>query len=114
MEEDLFSLAAGKQPSQQAKDEAGSQAGEPQESAAPVQPGKTKEDVRNRVDYLRSELRRHNRLYYEQAEPEISDAEYDALFLKLEKLEKAHHHCPPRLRRCVQVHRVPHPGCRQG
>ena len=36
----------------------------------PVQPGKTKEDVRNRVDYLRSELRRHNRLYYEQAEPE--------------------------------------------
>ena len=75
MEEDLFSLAAGKQPSQQAKDEAGSQAGEPQESAAPVQPGKTKEDVRNRVDYLRSELRRHNRLYYEQAEPEISDAE---------------------------------------
>ena len=90
MEEDLFSLAAGKQPSQQAKDEAGSQAGEPQESAAPVQPGKTEEDVRNRVDYLRSELRRHNRLYYEQAEPEISDAEYDALFLELEKLEKAH------------------------
>ena len=31
-----------------------------------------------------------------------------------QKLEKAHHHCPPRLRRCVQVHRVPHPGCRQG
>ena len=90
MEEDLFSLAAGKQPSQQAKNEAGSQAGEPQESAAPVQPGKTEEDVRNRVDYLRSELRRHNRLYYEQAEPEISDAEYDALFLELEKLEKAH------------------------
>lgn len=90
MEEDLFSLAAGKQPSQQAKDEAGSQAGEPQESAAPVQPGKTEEDVRSRVDYLRSELRRHNRLYYEQAEPEISDAEYDALFLELEKLEQAH------------------------
>ncbi|MFR1411215.1 MAG: DNA ligase LigA-related protein [Akkermansia sp.] len=33
---------------------------------------------------MRSELRRHNRLYYEQAEPEISDAEYDALFLELE------------------------------
>lgn len=30
------------------------------------------------------------------------------------KTGKAHHHCPPRLRRCVQVHRVSHPGCRQG
>ena len=31
-----------------------------------------------------------------------------------QELDKAHHHCPPRLRRRVQVHRVPHPGCRQG
>lgn len=30
------------------------------------------------------------------------------------KTGKAHHHCPSRLRRCVQVHRVPHPRCRQG
>lgn len=66
MEEDLFSLADRK-PSQ------------PEEEA-----------VRQRVDFLRSELRRHNTLYYEQAEPEISDAEYDALFLELEKLEQAH------------------------
>ena len=27
---------------------------------------------------------------------------------------KAHHHCPPRLRRRIQVHRVPHPRPRQG
>jgi DNA ligase (NAD+) len=41
-----------------------------------------------------SELRRlidhHNRLYYTQAEPEISDAEYDKLFRELEDLEKKH------------------------
>ena len=31
-----------------------------------------------------------------------------------EELEKAHHHRPPRLRRRVQGHRVPHPRPRQG
>jgi DNA ligase (NAD+) len=36
---------------------------------------------------LASELEYHNRLYYEQAEPEISDAAYDALFRRLEELE---------------------------
>lgn len=66
MEEDLFSLADRNQAQTE------------------------EETVRNRADALRSELRRHNQLYYEQAEPEISDAEYDALFLELEKLEQAH------------------------
>lgn len=36
---------------------------------------------------LAAEIERHNRLYYEQAEPEISDADYDALFRELEGLE---------------------------
>lgn len=90
MEEDLFSLASGKQAPQQAKNDAGASPEAPQESAAPVRPDQAEEAVRRRVDHLRAELQRHNRLYYEQAEPEISDAEYDALFLELEKLEQAH------------------------
>lgn len=36
---------------------------------------------------LASELEYHNRLYYDHAEPEISDAEYDILFRRLESLE---------------------------
>jgi DNA ligase (NAD+) len=41
-----------------------------------------------RIAHLRAELNRHNQLYYQQATPEISDAEYDALFRELETLEK--------------------------
>ena len=39
---------------------------------------------------LRLQLDRHNELYYRQATPEISDAEYDKLFRELETLEKNH------------------------
>jgi DNA ligase (NAD+) len=44
----------------------------------------------SRIRHLRAELDRHNRLYYTQATPEISDADYDALFRELEALEKQH------------------------
>ncbi|MDR1196443.1 MAG: NAD-dependent DNA ligase LigA [Endomicrobium sp.] len=47
-----------------------------------------KKDIKSRIDYLRNEITRHNNLYYEKSSPEISDAEYDALVKKLEKLEK--------------------------
>lgn len=43
-----------------------------------------------RAGELRAALERHNRLYYTEAKPEISDAEYDALFRELEMLEAAH------------------------
>lgn len=43
-----------------------------------------------RISELRTELERHNRLYYVEAAPVISDAEYDKLFRELEDLEKAH------------------------
>jgi len=43
----------------------------------------------NRIAELRAELTRHNHLYYQDAEPEISDAEYDRLFRELEDFEKA-------------------------
>lgn len=44
----------------------------------------------DRISELRAELERHNRLYYVEAAPVISDAEYDKLFRELEDLEKAH------------------------
>jgi DNA ligase (NAD+) len=43
-----------------------------------------------RVAELRQLIEHHNQLYYTQAEPEISDAEYDKLFRELEDLEKKH------------------------
>jgi len=41
-----------------------------------------------RIAWLSKEIERHNRLYYEQDMPEITDAEYDALFRELQELEK--------------------------
>ena len=46
--------------------------------------------ARERAAWLRREIEKHNRLYYEQALPEISDREYDALYRELGDLEKAH------------------------
>jgi DNA ligase (NAD+) len=42
------------------------------------------------IETLRQEIRRHNKLYYVDNEPEISDAEYDRLFRRLQELEAAH------------------------
>ncbi|MEM6458687.1 MAG: NAD-dependent DNA ligase LigA [Planctomycetota bacterium] len=39
---------------------------------------------------LRDQLHRHNRLYYQDADPEITDSEYDALLRELADLEEAH------------------------
>ena len=46
--------------------------------------------ARKRAAELRREIERHNRLYHAEAAPEISDAEYDALFQELLKLESEH------------------------
>ncbi|NQS99062.1 MAG: NAD-dependent DNA ligase LigA [candidate division Zixibacteria bacterium] len=40
------------------------------------------------IERLRREIERHDRLYYIEAQPEISDAEYDALMRRLIELEK--------------------------
>jgi DNA ligase (NAD+) len=45
---------------------------------------------RERAEWLRRELERHNALYYVHDAPEISDAEYDALFRELSALEAKH------------------------
>ena len=47
-------------------------------------------DVKTEILQLRSELERHNQLYYVQDAPEISDFEYDAMLRRLEELEAAH------------------------
>ncbi|MGB2186508.1 MAG: NAD-dependent DNA ligase LigA [Akkermansiaceae bacterium] len=64
MEDDLFSHAAKGQ----------------QDSSGPEQ----------RIAELSEQLEHHNKLYYQDAEPEISDAEYDALMNELKKLEASH------------------------
>ncbi|MFH1710077.1 MAG: NAD-dependent DNA ligase LigA [bacterium] len=45
-------------------------------------------EIKKQIEELREEIRRHDRLYYVLDKPEISDAEYDKLFRKLEALEK--------------------------
>ncbi len=47
-------------------------------------------DDRARYDELCRTINRNNELYYAQAQPEITDAEYDALYRELEALEAAH------------------------
>jgi DNA ligase (NAD+) len=47
------------------------------------------QDPRARVSELREQIAYHNRRYYEQDAPEISDADYDALFKELRELEAA-------------------------
>src|SRR5262245_44094772 len=46
--------------------------------------------IRRKYDKLRSEVERHNRLYHVEANPEVSDAEYDKLFDELVALEEKH------------------------
>ncbi len=47
-------------------------------------------EAKERIEALRREIVRHDRLYYVEARPEISDAEYDALYRELLALEKEH------------------------
>ncbi len=46
--------------------------------------------ARERVEQLRREIERHNRLYYVEAQPEIGDQEYDRLYAELVELEEKH------------------------
>ncbi|TAK11630.1 MAG: NAD-dependent DNA ligase LigA, partial [Acidobacteria bacterium] len=46
--------------------------------------------AKKRADALRSDIRRHEELYYVYDTPEISDAEFDALMRELSALEAAH------------------------
>ena len=46
--------------------------------------------IDDKIQQLRSAIRRHDHLYYVEARPEISDREYDALLRELEDLEREH------------------------
>jgi DNA ligase (NAD+) len=47
-------------------------------------------DVPQKLERLRAEIRKHDYQYYVLDNPQITDAEYDALFKNLEELENAH------------------------
>jgi DNA ligase (NAD+) len=46
--------------------------------------------VEQKIESLRDEIRKHDRLYYVLNKPQISDREYDSLFADLKKLETEH------------------------
>jgi len=46
--------------------------------------------VKKEIEKLRAELERHNRLYYAEAKPEISDFEFDQMLRRLQQLEEEH------------------------
>jgi len=48
------------------------------------------ETAQKQIERIRDEIRRHNRLYYVEDSPEISDAEYDRLFRELLAIEREH------------------------
>ena len=58
--------------------------------AAPGRPAAVTAAVRKRVEALREELRRHERLYYVESRPEITDAEFDGLMRELVAVEEEH------------------------
>lgn len=47
-------------------------------------------DVRQQIEELRNEIRRHEYLYYVLDQPEITDAEFDRLMRRLQELESEH------------------------
>ncbi len=53
-------------------------------------PGPSLEEARSEAARLRREIDRHARLYYVEDRPEISDDAYDALFRRLQELERMH------------------------
>lgn len=48
----------------------------------------TREQAKERVNFLRGEILRHRGLYYKHSAPEITDDEFDALFRELQDLER--------------------------
>ena len=44
--------------------------------------------INDEIKKLRKEIDRHNKLYHTDDNPEITDAEFDALYARLKKLEK--------------------------
>ena len=68
----------------------GSAAGSWREDAARWADGLDAGDADAELARLSAEIARHDELYYNDAEPEVSDAEYDLLRVRLEAIERAH------------------------
>lgn len=51
---------------------------------------KSAQELAQRLEHLRAEIRKHDRLYYELDAPTITDAQYDALMRELVQIESAH------------------------
>ena len=51
-----------------------------------------KYDAKSRINELIETIKYHNERYYGQDEPEISDAQYDELYLELKNLESEYPH----------------------
>ena len=49
--------------------------------------GRPIQEIKKELNALRKEIRRHNKLYYDEDSPEISDYEYDQLMLRLKTIE---------------------------
>lgn len=58
-------------------------------SASAKSSGKSAEAIKNKIEKLREQIRRHDYLYHSLDKPEISDREYDVLFNELLELEQA-------------------------
>ncbi len=48
------------------------------------------DNIQERIEFLRAEIDRHDRLYYVEARPVIGDRDYDLLYEELLTLERAH------------------------
>ena len=48
------------------------------------------DEITEKIENLRKQIRRHEYLYYVKSDPEISDTEFDMLLKELEALEKEH------------------------
>ena len=59
------------------------------------------DEARARIEQVSLALEHHNRRYYELDDPEITDADYDALVRELQALETATPASPERIRHCV-------------
>ena len=48
------------------------------------------DEITEKIENLRKQIRRHEYLYYVKSDPEISDTEFDMLLKELEALQKEH------------------------
>jgi DNA ligase (NAD+) len=83
---DLFDSEVEGNAGARGKDLAKKNKGKSAEQNSPAQ--LTRDEAAARIQWLRSEIERHNRLYYIEARPEISDREYDLLVQELAELER--------------------------